>query len=419
MRRKKHVGTLIGSCLTLMLLGACSGNNDTPGVSQDGNESHVELTLWLDQDTYAADLIQALESEFPDMSFNFQQISPSETLNQLSLDGPANLGGDIFLLPHDLMSRGVNQNLLLPLGESFGELMKGRVPESALSTVSFEGNYFGVPLTTESIALFYNKTLLEEYGLEVATSFEELLEQAAIFNEPSNNRFLLRYQAGDAYTSHFILSAHGYELFGPEHEDPNQVNFNSPEMIAALEFVQQIREILPVPSGDLDWDSTVGSFVKGETPYLFTGPWTLSDIMGHPDFEFGVTTLPTINGVQGTTFSGHIIGAVSPFSHHVDEARAVLEFMASDEGLQIIFEARGSIPAIIDGTTIKGLNENEYMLGILEQAQNSIPMPLIPEIQYWWTPAELMLKSVWDGLATPQEAADRAEIDFKQAASLQ
>lgn len=106
----------------------------------------------------------------------------------------------------------MNDNLLLPLGDELGEMIEERILENAMNSVRTDGNYFGVPLTTESVAVFYNKTLLDEYGLEVAETFEELIKQAEVFNNPSENQFIFRFQSRNAYDSHFFLTAHGYEL---------------------------------------------------------------------------------------------------------------------------------------------------------------------------------------------------------------
>ena len=44
----------------------------------------------------------------------------------------------------------------------------------SVQTVEFDGTYYGVPISTESVAFFYNKTLLDEYGFEVAETWDEI-----------------------------------------------------------------------------------------------------------------------------------------------------------------------------------------------------------------------------------------------------
>lgn len=136
------------------------------------------------------------------------------------------------------------------------------------------------------------------------------------------------------------------------------------------------------------------------------------------DFEWGITTIPTINGNHPVTFSGNIIACMSSYTKNAEAAREVLEFMVSDEGLEILYKVRGSIPALKDPSVIDGLSDDQYVMGILEQAQFSEAMPSIPEMASFWTPAETLYRSVWEGLATPEEAAAKALEDFNAALEL-
>jgi len=428
MKKLLTIGTAMLFSLGGLVGCGIDANTTEPDDSTDGTEvessqptekEETDITVWLDNDDYAKHLIEAMEVALPHINFNYENVGTVDAIDKIALDGPAGLGADVLLLAHDQMADGVNQSLLLPLGDQLSNMMEGRVIDAALGTVKNNDTYYGVPLSTESVALFYNKTLLDELGLEVATSFEELIEQAEGYTDTGENNFLLRYEAGNAYHSHFVLTAAGFELFGPNHDDANAINFNTPEVVEGLKFFQQIKEILPVPAGDLDGDSTEGAFVNGEVPYLITGPWSIPDIHEDGDFEWGVTTIPTIKGIQPTTFSGHTIAAMSAFTKNAEAAREVIDFMASDEGLQIMYDYRGSIPALLDGTVIDGLADDPYMLGVLAQAEFANPMPIIPEMQSYWQTVEGMYQAVWDGLLTPEEAAEKAESDFYAALALQ
>ena len=174
----------------------------------------------------------------------------------------------------------------------------------------------------------------------------------------------------------------------------------------------------PVPYADLNWDTIHGEFIKGNVPYMISGPWSLAEAKtGAEDngFEFGVTTIPTINGVQPETFSGNIIACVSAYTQHPTEAKQVAEFLASEEGLQIMYDVQGKIPALKDASVIEGVTEDPYVAGILAQAEYAQPMPILPEMSKYWGAAETMYRSVWEGLATPEEAAAKALDDYNTA----
>ncbi len=262
---------------------------------------------------------EAIEAALPHIDIKFEKVGSVDAISKLELDGPAGLGADVFIIPHDHMSNAINGQMLLPLGEEIGANIEERFLEGSVGTVKVDGAYYGMPLSTETVALFYNKTLLEENGFEVAKSFEEIKEQAAQYNDKAANKFLMRFDAGNSYSMHLFLTAGGFELYGPNHDDASQVNFNTQGVIDGLTFYKSMKEYLDVPYADLNWDSVEVEFAKGNVPYIITGPWSISEVTTQDaGFEWGITTIPTINGVQPETFSGNIIACASAHTTHAN-----------------------------------------------------------------------------------------------------
>ena len=282
---KKVMSILLATGLSVAGLVGCS--NDAPkdeNKVQSTDDGKTVVKLWLDYDEYAEALEEAVEAKYPQY----------DTRTKLELDGPAGVGPDIFIQPHDGMAQSIQSQILLPLGEKLTSQVQERFIEGSVQTVEFDGTYYGVPLSTESVAFFYNKTLLEENGFEVATTFEELIEQAKQYNDASANKFLFRFDAGNSYTMHPFLTSAGFELYGPNHDDASQVNLNTPEVVKGLTFYQSLKEILPVPYADLNWDSIEVEFAKGNVPYIITGPWSIAEVRNqNTGFEWGITTIPS------------------------------------------------------------------------------------------------------------------------------
>ena len=400
---------------------------ETGGETAEGTEGEetsgekTVIKLWLDDEAWADAMVPAIEEALPHIDIEFEKVGAIDARAKLELDGPAGLGPDIFIQPHDGMSPAIEAQILLPLGDEMETMVADRFLEGSVATVQSGDAMYGVPLLTESLAFFYNKTLLEEHGLEVATSFEQIIEQAATYNDAANNDFIFRFQAGNAYDNHYFLTANGFQLFGEDHLDGSQPNFTTDGYIKGLETFASLKDILPVPAADLNYDTVTVPFSKGEFPYTINGPWAIAEMKAGAEengFEFGITTIPTINGVQPETFSGNIIACISAYTKEADAAREVVDFLASEEGLKLTFDVTGKIPALKDNSVIEGVMEDPYVAGILAQAAHSQPMPIIPEMNTYWGPTETALKSVWDGLATPEEAATKAMEDFEAAGTM-
>ncbi|MGL4335770.1 MAG: extracellular solute-binding protein, partial [Turicibacter sp.] len=256
---KKLMSLMFVAGLSLTGLVACGGNEaKNPETSKpvSGGETDkvgnattekVEIKLWLDDDKYAEALIPAIEAAIPNIKIVYENVGSASTRTKLELDGPAGVGADVFIQPHDNMAPSIEGNILLPIGADLVSMIEDRMLEGSVSTVKTVDNYYGVPLSTESLALFYNKTLLADNELTLATTFEEIMEQAKSYNDVSKNKFIFRFEPGNAYNNHMFLTAAGFELYGPDHTDASQVNFNTPAVVSGLESFASLKEILDVP----------------------------------------------------------------------------------------------------------------------------------------------------------------------------
>jgi len=383
----------------------------------------VPLKLWLDNEPFANAIIEGFNRIYPNVRIEVQSFLPQDSIDRMVLEGEAGTGADVFLIPHDLVGRAHSNSVLGMMGR-YEEDIKERFLESAVDTVDIDGNLFGVPYTTESIALFYNKTLLEELhsqgiipSAEPATDWNEIVALAKEFNNVQTNSWTIRWQVEEPYFNHMFLTAFGYKLFGSDGTNPDMIGFDTPEVLEGLHFFRSMRPYWDVFSGDCNWDVTTIAYARGGTPYLVSGPWSMEPVRIGAEtngFEFGVTTIPLIEGQQPYTFSGVNIICVSPYSKYPAAARALAMYMASEEMLTFTYEHRNMLPALNEkyAANIPGLKNNENIRAFMTQANFSHAMPSIPEMTYFWPTASNMFTSVWDGIRTPEEAARNALDEY-------
>lgn len=402
----------------------------------------VVITVWLDNESYASALINAFEAANPGYRVNFVEVGSVDTRQRLELFSGSTAAADIVVFPHDHIGQALNSNLLYEITGSQALDLQNRMISSAIQTatacydmvanrvIPCEGDaqsfLFGAPLSGESVALFYNKTLLEELtgSPEPAGSFEELLAQAELYMDQVDGLFI-GLDVGNAYDMHFSATSFGFELFGPDFNDATQSNLNSQAMIDALTWLNgTVRPAIspnPLNSGDLDGESNRTRFESGEMPYIVDGPWSISryiEAAAINEFEFGVVQLPTLDGQQPVTFSGVQIAAVYKGTRNPDAAFRFLEFMTSTEGLAIMYQTTNKLPALEDPSTVPGVTEDPYLGGISAQLVFSHPMPIIPEMGFFWQNAGTMYSTAWNGTRTPEGAANTAEDGFRGQAGL-
>jgi arabinogalactan oligomer/maltooligosaccharide transport system substrate-binding protein len=331
---------------------------------------------------------------------------------KVALEGPSGMGPDVFIMAHDNMGAAVTDGICEPFSDELFEHYRELILETALKTCVFDDILYGVPVSTENIAFFYNKTLLG--NSPVPTTFEEVIAFADQWNNPRQGRYALRWPVEDPYYNYFFLTAGGMSLFGPDMDDYKNPGWDSESAADGLRFYRSLRRIFDIPSGDTYQEISVGRFIRGEVPFTITGPWHLND-MKRGRLNFGVTKLPTINGNQPRCFSGAIVASVSSFSKNKEAAFAFIEFLTSTEGITLMYRTTGKLAAYKDISGIEGLRDDPYLKGIQEQSPYADPMPVIPEMAHAWDIQKNLFVSVWNNTQTIEAAQKTAMSAYDTA----
>ena len=400
---------------------------------EDVVNGKVPLKLWVDNEDFGKEIVKNFTAKYPNAKIETEVISTGDAVSKMSLEGEAGNGADVFLINSDAMGSAMNASVLGMMGR-YSDVIRDKMLESTVNTVEVDGELYGIPYLTESIAMIYNKTLLEQAykdGLvdspEPAKDFNDIVEFAKKYNDEANNKWAIRWQANDSYVNQFFLTSFGYELFGKDGNDANAINFDTDAVLQGLKYFKSLRPIWNVNSADATWDSTVVEFQKGTTPYLISGPWAMQTVEEGADgvvttddvetvvgdgYEYGVVPLPMVDGKQPYTFSGVQVACVSSYTKYPAAARALAMEIISNETLEFAYKDLGKVPAVKDVSQIEGLADDANIQAFLKQAEFSNAMPSIPEVSYFWTVAKDMECSVWDNISTPEDATAKAMHDY-------
>ncbi|MDR2543597.1 MAG: maltose ABC transporter substrate-binding protein [Treponema sp.] len=412
------IGAVLILTLTVFIISALITNGamrtaTAQLIAEKEAEGHItgELLVWLDNNEWAHAVIAAFEKHYPNVHVKYENIGNVDSRGKVSLDGPAGIGPDVFMMPHDHIINAVIDGICLPFPPEDKEKYSGLVLEASIRTCIFYDDFykedmlFAIPISTENIAFFYNRDLLG--NSPVPQTFEEIISFAERNNSSTDFRFALRWQVDDSYHNYFFLTAFGMQLFGPDMNDFTQPGFDSEGAKQGIEFHNSLRNIYNVNTADATWDSTVAAFQRGEVPFTITGPWAIGDALRN-GINFGVTRLPTIAGNQPRCFSGNIVAAVSSYSRNIPAARAFIDFLVSEEGMTIQFEQTGKLASLKDISRIEGLRDNPHLMGIMEQAPFADPMPVIPEVNQMWDALKALFTFTWDRQLSVEEAQEKA-----------
>lgn len=365
----------------------------------------VTLKVWESQGPEEKFIKQAIKDYRKvdrNVKFIYEPVGSVDADGKIMLDGPAGVGADVFVVPHDHMGSLVIGGHIL---ENTMD-MSAFVPAAVIGA-SYGGKVYGYPLAVETYALFYNKDIIPN----PPKTWEEVFEFAKTWTDKSKNKYAIAWPVTDAYYDFMFYAGYGAQLFGPNGDDRNQHNLNSPEAVKGVEFFQQVRkQILDVPSGDMSGDFVKSSFQEGTIPMVLGGPWDIA-VYKEAGVNFGITTLPILPGAKDVpaSFSGVRLAVVSAYSENPEEAKKFAEFLVSKEELIKRFDITGQIPPRKDITV-----EDEWSQGILAQSQYAIPMPKITQIGTYWSAMGAAFANVWDG-ADPVDELNKAAAAMEAA----
>ena len=317
----------------------------------------------------------------------FEPVEATDARAKIELDGPAGVGADVFVTPHDHIGALVAGGHVL---ENPNKAYLNDFIDSAKMAATYGGKVYGYPLGSETYALFYNKKLISE----APKTWKEVEDFAKKYNNKAEGKYALVWPVTDGYYDFMFMDSFGAPLFGPEGNDRKQHNLNSANAVKGLTYFQSLRKsILDVPATDASGDFCNSSFVEGKAAMIITGPWKITDFK-KAGIDFDITTIPAFPGTNkpATTFAGVRLAFVSSYSESPEEAQAFAEFITSKEALEKRFEITDQIPPRKDIDTNK-----KYSNGIKAQLVYSKPMPTIPQLGTYWSAMGSAYSGIWDG----------------------
>lgn len=354
------------------------------------NSGNVVIKVW-ESDDSAKTYIEWAAKEFmkthKKVKIEYEHVESTDARAKIELDGPAGVGADVFVAPHDHIGALVNGG---HVAENTDGGYISQFINAAQVASQYKGKTYGYPLGIETYALFYNKDLIKT----PPKTWEEVVEIAKNYNDETQRKYALVWPVADSYFDYMFMSAYGAQLFGPNGNDRKQHNINSEAAVKGLQYFQSLRKkLLNVPSADMTADFCNSSFTQGKAAMLITGPWMI-ETLSRLGMNFGITTLPAFPGQSkpATSFSGVRLAFVSSYSEHPAEATEFARFLTSKSSLEQRFKITKQIPPRRDITTNDPLSN-----GILEQTYHAIPMPTIPQMNTYWSAMGSAYSGIWDG----------------------
>ncbi len=302
----------------------------------------------------------------------------------------------------------------VPLNEQLPELDQNFVA-AGLDIFSYQGQRLGVPFWGSSSGIFYRTDLLAEYGFEPPQTFDEMVNIIKTIQADRPELTGLAWPGAREESLVMVWANFLYGFGGQYFDEAGDCAFNSPEGVAAVEFMSQLIEDGASPPETTAWlaQEAQNRFVEGNSIFLWHNhdlvTWlddpTRSAVAGKWDFM----PSPAQPDGRPVSLTGGFAFAINPYTDNPEEARQVLEVIASEEVQKAFAIAWGPVQyyqGLYEDPDVLAANQNaDKVTVVLPYLLSRPPSPNYAELS---SILQEELHSVLTGLKPAQQAMDDA-----------
>ena len=241
------------------------------------------------------------------------------------------------------------------------------------------GALYGLPFGAETSILAYRKDIMEEQGLEVPTTYDELWDVMTKLHEAGIPAMTSRGQTGHQVTAGWLL--HLAPMGGKIFDDEWNPVINSPEAVKAAEFMRHVVQTGPTGIETFGFGEASAAFLQGDAAlYLDTlkiAAMSRNPSLSKVDGKVGFALHPT-DVRCGSETGGFAVG-IPANSQNQEAAFLLIQYLTNKHGDQRMVELGGD-PVRISTLQNNADNFPDYPV-VAEQLPCADPdwRPLIPE----------------------------------------
>lgn len=195
---KKSVRWTAALCAAGLLLAGCGP------VAGDSGAEKIRLMVWSPSEDQSKDSGQwlqtccenfaALHPEW-DITFVYGVSDEASAAGAVAQDPEAS--ADVFMYANDTLTVMTDANALAKFGGIYAEELQATNSETLLDSLTLDGNIYGVPFTTNTWYMYYDKSVFTE---EDVKSLDTMLEKGVVSFPFVNSWYLPAFYFGNGCT---------------------------------------------------------------------------------------------------------------------------------------------------------------------------------------------------------------------------
>lgn len=401
--KKRGVALVMAAVVAAMGISGCGGKAKKD--SETGKAEKIRLMVWSpseDQSKDSGEWLQTTCEDFAklhtewDITFVYGVADEATAATQVAQDPEAS--ADVFMYANDTLTTMTDANALAKLGGKYREEIEKTNSEEVLSSLVKDSELYGVPFTTNTWFMYYDKSVFSEEDIK---NLDTMLKKGAVAFPLTNSWYTPAFYIGNGCT-----------LFGDGTDESKGVDFSGEKAVSVTDY---LVDLAANPNFKIDADgSGLAGLRDGSISAIFSGSWDANAVEEALGENMGAAALPsfTLNGEQKQmmSYAGSKAVGVNPYSKNMVAEVELAVYLGSAEAQMTHYELRNVIPC-----NTELLADEKVANDPLVSAQNdtfnktSILQPFVAKMNNCWVPVENMGKGIRNGSVTHENAAEQTE----------
>ena len=390
--KKKVLSAMLVAAMTATMFAGCGSDKGTTNGTQSGSTDttkdtqvetqDVKLTVMgpsedLDdaQGAWLKTECEAFNEEHPEWNITFDYVTCSESdAKDTVLQDPAS-AADVFMYANDQIADLVDAGALTKLGGDAADYVKSSNSEAMAATVTYNGDIYGVPYTSNTWFMYYDKRVFSEDDVK---SLDTMLEKGKVSFPFDHGWYLASFYA-----------ANGCTIFGDGTDASKGYDFGGDNAVAVTKYIVDLFNNKNFVMDSNDGSLGLAGLKDGSVNAYFNGNWNYDAVVKNLGEEnVGVAALPTIK-VDGTdcqlkAFLGSKAVGVNPNCENQEVAVKLAAYLGSEDAQLKHFELRKQAPVNTNLASNEEVAKDAVAAAMANVATNcSIAQPIIPMQAYW------------------------------------
>lgn len=178
--KRRGLAVLLAAVLGASMLAGCGNSED----GSSGGKKKVRLMVWSpseDQSKDSGEWLQTTCEKFADehpewdITFVYGVADEATAAGQVAQDPEAS--ADVFMYANDTLTTMTDANALVKFGGKYREEIERTNTEEVISSLTKNGELYGVPFTTNTWFMYYDKSVFDE---EDVKNLDTMLEKGVV-----------------------------------------------------------------------------------------------------------------------------------------------------------------------------------------------------------------------------------------------